>query len=86
MKKDLYFLNNGEFLLRKIDDGNFLNINEKNILKKRMKGKSVKEIGKENNLSKQKIENIVLKIKKKIKNNLTKKELSIFVKELNKKK
>ncbi len=86
MKKDLYFLNNGELLLRKIEDSNFLNITEKNILKTRIKGKSVKETGKQNNLSNEKVKNVILEIKKKIKNNLTKKELSIFVKDLNKKK
>ncbi len=85
MKKDLYFLNNGELLLRKIEDGNFLNITEKNILKTRIKGKSAKQAGEKNNLTNKEIKNIVLEIKKKIKNNLTKKELSIFVKELNKK-
>ncbi len=84
MKKDLYFLNNGEFILRKIEDANFLNLTEKKILKIRIKGKSAKEAGEETNLSNIKIKSKIFEIKKKIKDNLTKKELLIFIKELNK--
>ncbi len=84
MKKDLYYINNQENLLEKIKEKEILNKNEKEILIMRMSGKSVQEVEKLTKLSKKKISTISFEIKKKIKENLTKKELICFVDHLEK--
>lgn len=83
MKKDLFFLDEGKFVLKKIENGNFLNKNEKEILKIRINGDLLKESKKQPKINNEKLKDAVFQIKKKIKNNLTKRELTIFIKELN---
>jgi len=82
MKRDLYFLANGEGVLKKIYDGKFLNKTEKHILRTRMDGGSSNEL----KMSKKEIRESVSGIKLKVKKHLTPKELRIFVEELSKNK
>ncbi len=70
--KDIYFLKNGKDVLRKINDSDFLSQQEKKIVDARLSGQEIKK------------DKSISRIKRKIKGNLTKKELSIFVSELKK--
>ena len=79
--KDLYYITNGEEVIRKINDEDFLNDKEKKILQIRMNNGDIKEILK---MSQKETEKIVLNIKEKIKDNLSSKELKAFIKELSK--
>ncbi len=82
MKKDLYFLVDAKDVIKKINQEEFLNENEKTILEMRLDKKSISQIQEEVNLSKKKLELSVEEIKQKIKNNLTQKELRVFINRL----
>ncbi len=84
MKKDLYFLTNGDNVLRKIEESDFLSAQEKKVLEMRLQNETIKEICQENEISGKKIEDTVLQIKKKLKDNLSRRELIFFVEELKK--
>ncbi len=84
MKKDLYYLADTEDVLKKIYDEEFLDEKEKDILKIRMENGTVKEARDSSGMSKKQMEKTISKIKIKIKENLSSKELKVFVEELSK--
>lgn len=84
--KDLYYIVNGNAVLKKIYDNSFLNEGEKNIIRKRIDDGNTKSIHKEIEVTKKDIEKNIGKIKKKIKDNLSQKELKVFIEELSKNK
>ncbi len=81
-EKDLYYLIDTKDIIKKIDHEEFLNEDEKTILKMRLDKKTVSQMQEEVSLSKKKLELSVKEIKTKIKNNLTNKELRVFVNRL----
>jgi len=83
-KKDIYYLSNGEEVIRKIYDEEFLNQEEKDILKMKMDRRPTKELGDLLEMTSQQVGEIVFKIKTKIKDNLSNRELKVFVEALGK--
>ena len=84
MKKDLYYLASGDEVIKKINDEEFLDDDEKEILRIRMNNGSLEEIRESSKRTKKQIGKTVSKIKRKIKDNLSPKELKVFVEELSK--
>jgi len=84
MQKDLYYLTNGEEVIRKINEEEFLNDDEKKILQIRINNGNLEEIREASKITNQQIEKTISNIKMKIKDNLSPKELKLFVEELSK--
>jgi len=82
MNKELYFSVNNNGVFRRIEEGIFLNDIEKKIFKMRINKKNINYIQEDTQLTNKKIETLIFDIKKKIKDNLSKKELKLFVQEL----
>ncbi len=84
IQKDLYYLTNGEEVVRKINDDSFLDQDEKEVFRIRMNNGSMKEVQGSLKKTEKQMKKTVSDIKKKIKDNLSPKELKIFVEELSK--
>ncbi len=83
-QKDLFYLTSGDEVIRKINEGEFLNEEEKMILKMRMNNGSSEEVREASKKSRKQMGRSISDIKSKIKENLSTKELRIFVEELSK--
>ncbi len=85
MQKDLYYLTNGEEVIKKINDDSFLDREEKEVFQIRMNSGNMKDARGSLKKTEKQMEKTISNIKKKIKDNLSSKELKIFVEELSKK-
>lgn len=83
MKKELYYPVKENNVLKRVSGGSFLNGTEKEIFEMRTSGKKAPEIGKALNLSSEKVGEEMDKIKEKLKENLSSKELRVFIKKMN---
>ncbi len=80
--KDLYYLANGDDVIRKVEEGGFLNEEETLIFKMRMDNQEIDKIKDASRKTSKEIKDSVFSIKQKIKDNLSTKELKVFVEEL----
>lgn len=85
MKKELYYIVKEELVLERISNGKFLDEFEKDILDMKLKNTSMEEIIKKTKENKSLIEEKIINIKNKLKDNLSSKELKAFINKINKK-
>ncbi len=79
-KKDLFYILREEDIIKKLIDEEILEPREEKIFLMRVEGKKGDQISKELNLSKEKLEKIIGKIKEKMVNNLSAREVRLLVK------
>ena len=84
MQKDLFYITNSDDVVRKIEESNFLNKDEKKIFRMRMENETLKKVKEDSGKTSKEIKDLILSIKKKIKTNLSPRELKVFVEELSK--
>lgn len=83
-QKDLFYLASGDEVIKKINEGEFLNEEEKMILNIRMSNGSSEEVREVSKKSRKQMGRSISDIKVKIKENLSARELKVFVEELSK--
>ena len=84
MKKELYYVVKEETILERVSGGNFLSKIEKDIFNMKINGKDSEEIAKDTKKVVSFVEKTILDIKNKLKNNLSSKELKVFIKKISK--